>query len=111
MSILSKFKSDGSADYTVAFLRVTRTQDNIDISNWGRYRTRYYLGELTYNLTRTLSFGAGYIYTVFVSDDAQYDGYQFVSASGSTNGNFLTGAYADMTYKANIVYVSVAYRP
>ncbi|MDI6808068.1 MAG: MtrB/PioB family outer membrane beta-barrel protein [Candidatus Eisenbacteria bacterium] len=107
----SSSKSDGSADYTIAFLRVGRTQDNIDISNWGRYRTRYYLGELTYNLTKTLSFGAGYIYTVFASDDAQYSGYKFLYPAGSTNGNFLTGAYADLTYKANIVYFSVAYRP
>jgi MtrB/PioB family decaheme-associated outer membrane protein len=108
------YKSEGYADYTYLLgtnpLPAGRTQDNIDISNWGIYETRYYMAKLTYTLTKSLSFAAGYVYTKFIADDAQYNGYQYLIASGTTNGNFLTGAYTNPSYEANIVFLTTAYR-
>jgi len=106
-------KSDGYADYTYfrAFnpaiipTDAGRTQDNIDISNWGKYETRFYMARLTYNLTKTLSFAGGYVYEKFIADDAQYNGYNY-----TIGGNFLTGAYTNPSYEANIAFLSAAYR-
>ena len=107
------YKSDGYADYSYfrAFnpalipTDAGRTQDNIDISNWGKYETRSYMARLTYNLTKTLSLAGGYVYEKFIADDAQYNGYDY-----TLGGNFLTGAYDNLSYEAHIVFLNATYR-
>mgnify|MGYP001033637296 CR=1 FL=1 len=103
------YKSDGYADYTYLLNSIalpgTRTQDNIDISNWGKYETRYYLARLTYTLTKFLSVAGGYVYQKFIADDAQYNGYNY-----TIGGNYLTGAYNNPSYEAHIVFLTGAYR-
>ena len=111
----SYWKSDGSADYTYLLgsnpLPSGRTQDNIDISTLDNYKTTYYLAKVIYNVTNYLSLAAGYAYEKYVFDDAQYNGYNYVptSSTGSTLG-YLTGAYSNPSYRANVVFFSAAYK-
>ena len=107
-------RSNGNVDLTYYLgdnpLPAGRTQDNIDISNWDDYRLRSYMIKAIYNATKKLSLSAGYVYEKFSYRDAQLDGYQFVPATTGTNGALLTGAYKDQSYKADVVFVTVAYR-
>jgi len=107
-------RSNGDVDLTYHLgdnpLPTGRTQDNSDLSNWDDYRLRTYMIKAIYDMTKKLSLSAGYVYEKFTYSDAQLDGYQFVPATTGTNGAFLTGAYKDQSYKANIVFITVAYK-
>jgi MtrB/PioB family decaheme-associated outer membrane protein len=107
-------RSNGDTDLTYHLgddlLPLGRTQDNIDISNWDDYTLRTYAVKVVYNAAKKLSLSAAYVYEKFTYSDAQLDGYQFVPAATGTNGAFLTGAYEDQSYRANVIYVSIAYR-
>lgn len=108
----NNYKSDGYADYSYLLgslpLPGGRTQDNIDIPNWGKYETRNISAKLIYNATKSLSFSAGYVYEKFIYDDAQYNGYLYYYPTGGAT--YLTGAYKDLSYEANIVFLSAAFR-
>jgi hypothetical protein len=88
----------------------TRTQDNIDISNLDNYRLTYYLAKVTYNPIKPLSVALAWAYQEYKYDDAQFNGYSYVptSSTGAILG-FLTGAYANQDYRANIVFASLSY--
>jgi MtrB/PioB family decaheme-associated outer membrane protein len=112
-------QSKGFADYTYllpANLLAaqapanTRTQDNIDIGSLDNYRLTYYLAKVTYNPIKPLSLALAWAYEEYKYDDAQLNGYQYVplSSTGSTLG-FLTGAYANQDYRANIIFGSLSY--
>jgi MtrB/PioB family decaheme-associated outer membrane protein len=107
-------KSDGHADYTYYLgtnpLPAGRTQDNIDISQWDDYRLTNYLVKAIYHLTPALSLTGGWAYEKYVYDDAQYNGYQYVPATTGTNGAYLTGAYKDPSYRANVFFLTAAYK-
>jgi len=108
----NNYKSDGYADYTYLLNSIPlpggRTQDNIDIPNWGKYETRHFSAKLIYNATKFLSFSVGYVYEKFIADDAQYNGYLYYSPAAYAT--YLTGAYRDLSYEANIVFVTAAFR-
>jgi hypothetical protein len=111
-------RSKGFADYTYllpANLLAqqapinTRTQDNIDINNLDNYRLTYYLAKLTYTPIKPLSLSLAYAFEKYIYDDAQYNGYKYVPATSGGAGAFLTGAYANQNYRANIVFASASY--
>ena len=108
-------KSDGFADYSYLLgtnsLPAGRTQENIDISAWDNYRLTNYIVKAIYTLNQSLNFTAGWAYEKYVYDDAQYNGYNYVptSSTGSTLG-YLTGAYNNPSYRANVVFFSAAYK-
>ncbi len=110
----SYVKSKGFADYTFLLganpLPPTRTQDNIDIGTLDNYTLNYFLVKGTYNPIKSLSLSLGYVYEKYIYDDAQLNGYQYVPLS-STGGilGFLTGAYANQNYRANIYFASASY--
>jgi MtrB/PioB family decaheme-associated outer membrane protein len=110
----SYVKSRGSADYTYLLglnpIPPTRTQDNIDINDLDSYSLRYYLAKVTYTPVKPLSLSLGWAYEKYIYDDAQFNGYQYVplSSTGGTLG-FLTGAYANQNYRANIYFASASY--
>ncbi len=115
----SYVKSKGFADYTyllpASLLALqapinTRTQDNIDIGNLDNYTLNYFLAKVTYNPIKPLSLSVAWAYEKYIYDDAQLNGYQYVprSSTGSILG-FLTGAYANQNYRANILFASVSY--
>jgi MtrB/PioB family decaheme-associated outer membrane protein len=112
-------QSKGFADYTYlmpANLLAaqaplnTRTQDNIDISNLDNYRLTYYLAKVTYTPIKPLALSFAWAYEEYKYDDAQLNGYSHVptSSAGALLG-FLTGAYANQDYRANIFFASVSY--
>lgn len=107
-------RSNGNVDLTYHLgdnpLPAGRTQDNIDISDWDDYRLRSYALKAVYNATKKLALSLGYIYEKFIFNDAQYEGYQFVPATSGTNGAFLTGAYKDQSYRADVVFFTVVYK-
>ena len=117
LSVLAQhnnLKSNGFADYTYILgataLPTGRTQDNIDINNWDSYRLTNYIIKAIYHMTPSLSFTGGWAYEKYVFDDAQYNGYQYVPAVTGTNGAFLTGAYSNPSYRANLFFLSAAYK-
>ncbi|MGA2525415.1 MAG: MtrB/PioB family decaheme-associated outer membrane protein [Smithellaceae bacterium] len=110
----SYLQADGSVDYTYLLganpLPAGRTQDNIDLSNWDGYKLTCVLIKLSYNVTKSLSVAAGYVYEKYDYNDAQYDGYQYVPAVTGTNGAYLTGAYNNPSYESNVGFMTVTYR-
>ncbi len=107
-------KSNGHADYTYFLgtnpLPAGRTQDNIDISQWDDYRLTNYIVKAIYHVTPALSLTGGWAYEKYVYDDAQYNGYQYVPGTTGTNGAYLTGAYSDPSYRANVFFLTAAYK-
>lgn len=112
-------KSKGAADYTYllpANLLAqqapvnTLNQNNIDIGNLDNYTLNYFLAKATYTPIKPLSISVAWAYEKYLYDDAQTNGYQYVplSSTGSTLG-FLTGAYANQNYRANILFASASY--
>ena len=88
----------------------TRTNDNIDISNLDNYRLTYYLAKVTYTPIKPLALSFAWSYEEYKYDDAQLNGYSHVptSSTGAILG-FLTGAYANQDYRANIFFASASY--
>jgi hypothetical protein len=88
----------------------TRTNDNIDISNLDNYRLTYYLAKVTYTPIKPLALSFAWAYEEYKYDDAQVNGYNHVptSSAGAILG-FLTGAYANQDYRANIFFASLSY--
>jgi MtrB/PioB family decaheme-associated outer membrane protein len=110
----SYLQADGSVDYTYLLganpLPAGRTQDNIDLSSWDGYKLSYFLIRLSYNVTKSLSVAAGYVYEKYDYNDAQYDGYRYVPAVTGTNGAYLTGAYNNPSYESHVGFVTLSYR-
>ena len=106
-------KAKGFADYTYLLglnpLPAGRTQTNIDIGNLDNYTLNYFLAKATYNPIKPLALSVGYVYEKYLYDDAQMDGYRYVPATTGTGGAFLTGAYANQNYSANIWFASLGY--
>ncbi len=108
----NNFKSDGYADFTYLLgnlpLPGGRTQDNIDIPNYGKYETRNLTVKIMYKPTKSLSFSAGYVFEKFISDEAQFNEYlYYYPTRGAT---YLTGAYKNLSYEANIAFLTAAIR-
>lgn len=102
-------RSNGSADFTyltASALTGGRNNDNIDLSAWDDYRTERYMIKLFYNMTPKLSMTAGYAYERYKSRDAEFQGYQYVTATPI----YLTGAYARPSYSANIYFLGASYK-
>jgi hypothetical protein len=52
---------------------------------------------------------AGYAYESYKYNDAAWDNYVYVPATSGSNGAFLTGAYANPGYHANVVFLGATY--
>lgn len=114
----SAMKNDGTVDYTymlsqgqLSTLAPGRTNSNIDVANWDRYRLQYYLAKVTYIPIKPLSISLAYAYEKYTYNDVQYNGYQNIPTGPTgTVLDYLTGAYANPNYKANIFFLSAAYQ-
>ncbi len=108
----NNYKSDGYADFTYLLgnlvLPDNRTQDNIDIPNYGKYETRNLAIKINYKPTKSWSLSAGYIYEKFIAHDAQFNGYLYYYPTGGAT--YLTGAYKDLSYEANIAFLSTVFQ-
>jgi MtrB/PioB family decaheme-associated outer membrane protein len=107
----SSVKSDGDVNYTFFLgtnpLPSEQTQDNIDLSDWDEYRTESYMAKAIYTVSDKITASAAYLHERFSFDDAQYDGYRYTLGSPPTT--YLTGAYKDQSYDADVFFVSLAY--
>jgi MtrB/PioB family decaheme-associated outer membrane protein len=111
-------KSNGIVDFTFdpgLFLTgglagIGANNENIDISRWDDYTLYCFKIKAVYNVTKSLLASLGYAYERFNYKDTQLDGYQFVPTTSGTSGAYLTGAYKDQSYKANLVFGGVTYQ-
>jgi hypothetical protein len=104
-------KSNGQADFTYFVAPPTgRTNDNIDIGAWDDYTLRSLSAKIQYSPSKTYTLSAGYAYERYTYNDASWDNYDYVPATTTTNGAFLTGAYANPNYHANVVFLAANYR-
>jgi hypothetical protein len=100
--------SNGNADFTYLFaaaLPFGATNDTIDMANWDDYRRSSYSAKLKYTMANHYTFVVGYAYESYKYKNAEYDNYLL-----NLGANYLTGAYADMNYDAQILFVAVEYR-
>jgi MtrB/PioB family decaheme-associated outer membrane protein len=101
-------RSNGLADYSIPDAVLTdiglTPDDDVDISNWDDYKLRLYKIEAIYYATKSMTVSLGYAYAGFDYSDAELDDYEFIPAEA-----FLTGAYKDQSYSANIIFFRVAY--
>ena len=112
-------KSSGSVDFALnngLFIAATglgpasgANNDNIDIGNWDNYTLYSFSIKAVYNFTKSLTAMMGYAYQRFWYSDAQLNNYLF-APTGGTNAAFLTGAYKDQTYRANLVFGGLSYK-
>jgi hypothetical protein len=106
-------RSNGHADftyYTAAALTGGRTNDNIDIGGWDDYTLRSLSAKIQYSPSKVYTLSAGYAYERYTYNDASWDNYVYVPATTTTNGAYLTGAYANPNYHANLVFLAASYR-
>jgi len=113
-------KSNGNVNYTLdsglfgagglpAF--PTANNDNIDMARWDDYTLYTFKIKAVYNFTKSLSASIGYVFERFSYRDAQLDDYNFVPAGPpNSNAAFLTGAYKDQSYKANLVFGGLSFK-
>jgi len=83
--------------------------DNIDIGRWDDYTLYSFSIKAVYNFTKSVTAMIGYAYQRFWYSDAQLNNYIF-APTGGTNAAFLTGAYKDQTYRANLVFGGMTYK-
>ncbi len=114
-------KSNGSVDFAInngLFVAgnglAGANNDNVDIGRWDDYKLYSFRIKAVYSFTKSLSAMVGYAYERFWYSDAQLNNYQFVNPPGGpvagTNGAYLTGAYKDQSYRANLVFGGVSYK-
>jgi MtrB/PioB family decaheme-associated outer membrane protein len=111
-------KSNGSADFnidprlfTVANGLGGATDATCDVMRADDYTLYSFKIKAIYNFTKYLAASIGYAYERYNYKDDQLDGYQFAPAGGvGSNGAFLTGAYNNPTYRANVVFAGMTYK-
>jgi len=112
-------KSNGSVDFALNNglfgvggipLPPVANQDNIDITRWDDYTLYSISIKAVYNFTKSLAAMVGYAYERFWYSDAQLNNYNFIPNGAATNSAFLTGAYKDQSYRANVVFGGMSYK-
>lgn len=97
--------ADGKDDFT--------SQNNIgnplDITVYDDYKKHSLNIKAIYKFVKNLNLIAGYAYESLEYKDEQYDGYKYVMTTTSSPNSYLTGAYKDRNYNANIVYLLTSY--
>ena len=105
--------SNGNADFSYlldAALPPGQTNSSIDASNWDDYRRRSFKVKAVYDIMKALTLTAGYAYEKYTYDDIQTEGYEHVVRSSGVANTYLTGAYKEPDYKANVYFLGVTYR-
>jgi hypothetical protein len=113
-------KSNGNANFTLSddalalanssLVGVVANNNNIDIPNWDDYTKHSLMAKLIYNVTKHIALSVGYAYERFKYSDAQLDGYTNTPTTLGVPDAYLTGAYSNQSYKANIGFVALSYK-
>lgn len=97
--------SDGSASFTRDSAVTLAALQDIEESD--DYTRKILQAKAIYKYAPNMDITLGYIYEKYEYSDAQYNGYTYTVAS-PVNA-FLSGAYADASYEANLGYLMVKY--
>ncbi|MFN0304202.1 MAG: MtrB/PioB family outer membrane beta-barrel protein [Burkholderiales bacterium] len=101
-------RTRGTADFSVqegALPTVPATS----ISNYDNTRKVAVNLRGTYSFTKRWDLTTGYAFERFRFSDISYDGYQYTIGAG-TGASYLSGAFANPNYTAQIVYVAMSYK-
>lgn len=104
-------RSDGLADFTVF---KTTGDDALDHQSWDDYKKKSFLVKAIYDVNKNISTTLGFAHERYRYNDAALDDYRYTftgtaAASTLVNMNYLTGAYADQSYEANVVFANLKY--
>jgi MtrB/PioB family decaheme-associated outer membrane protein len=75
-----------------------------DIEKFDDYSKKLLEAKLVYAFAKQLDIALGYVYEKYTYEDIQYEGYDY-----TPDAAYLTGAYLDHDYEANIGYLTVRY--
>jgi len=107
-------KSDGfnGFDFTSGVRSVSGVPDGlpVDIPGWDDYTKSSFAITAVYNWSESLTLKAGYAYVRYDYHDDQFNHYRYYVGGDGSNQGYLTGAYRDASYNANIVFLSVVYQ-
>lgn len=100
-------KADGQVD----FASQNDVKGLTHIPNYDDYTKKSINAKAVYKFTKDLNLTAGYAYEKYEYNDAEYNNYLYY-VPGATVGksNFLSGAYNDHNYEANLFYLTAAYK-
>jgi len=93
-------KSDGKSTFTSQ--GDTALQDLEPYDDYSKKRLE---AKLVYAFSKQLDINLGYVFEKYTYRDLQYEGYSYIPDSST----YLSGAYADHDYEANIGYLTVRY--
>jgi hypothetical protein len=104
-------KNNGTANFTSQSFTAAQTalginNGTIDIGPWDDYTRQSISARLMYDYNKSFGLAFGYLYSQFRLNDGQLNGYQYVAPGPS----YLSGAYTDGSYRANVYYVRAMYR-
>ncbi len=104
-------QNNGTANFTSQSFTTAQTglginNGNIDIGPWDDYTRQNISARLVYDYNKSLGLTFGFLYSQFRLNDGQLNGYQYVGPGPS----YLSGAYTDGSYKANVYYARAVYR-
>jgi hypothetical protein len=97
-------RNDGSE----AFEAQNNFGSPLNINDYDSYQQQSLNLKALYSASKQLGLTLGFSHEDYQYQDPQINGYQNVLASGGTN--YLTGAYSNPNYSANILYVMVNYK-
>ena len=95
-----------SQSFTAANTNLGINNGNINIGPWDDYTRQNISARLVYDYNKDFGLIFGFLYSQFRLNDGQLNGYQYVAPGPS----YLSGAYTDGSYKANVYYVRAVYR-
>lgn len=94
--------SDGQATFT---RQIAPALSDVDESD--DYTRKLVQAKAIYKYAKNMDITLGYVYEKYEYSDAQYNGYTYTV--GSPINTYLSGAYADASYEANVGYLIVKY--
>ena len=98
-------KTDGTVDFATP----NNYGNPLNIDAYDSFKKKSLNVKALFAATKSVDITVGAAYEKYDFSDVQMDGYLHAIRTGTTQ-NYLSGAYAFSSYKASIVYVTLAYR-
>lgn len=100
-------RSDGEGDFTLynGATIAGYTNTTLDIDNYDDYKKSSFLIKAIYDLNKKTTTTLGYAFERYSYSDDQLDNYNYKNAST----DFLSGAFMDQNYEANVVFCTLKY--
>jgi hypothetical protein len=107
--------NNGTANFTSQYFTTAQltsgiNNGTINIPQWDDYTRQNISARLVYDYNKNFGLVFGFLYSQFRLNDGALNGYQYYFAPTSTTTGYLTGAYTDGSYKANVYYARAVYR-